>query len=73
MKEDLIDIFKYGIVMFVIFFIMIILLHITFYVCFGDTFNIYDCTIFSLKISFIFSISWSVSISLSYILIHFID
>lgn len=67
MKEDLIDIFKYGIVMFFIFF------HITFYVCFGDTSNIYDCTIFSLKTSFMFSISWTVLISLSHILIHFID
>lgn len=66
MKEDLIDIFKYGIVMFVIF------LHITFYACFGNTSNIYDCTIFSLKVSFMFSMIWTVLISLSHILIHFI-
>ena len=73
MKEDLIDIFKYGVVMFVVFFVTIILLHLGLYVCFGDTFNIYDCMIFSLKMSFMFSVTWTISISLSYILIHFID
>ena len=73
MKEDLIDIFKYGIVMFVVFFVMMILLHLAMYICFGDTFNIYNCTIFSLKMSFMFSVTWTISISLSHILIHFID
>jgi hypothetical protein len=64
MKEDLIDIFKYGIVMFIIFFIMMMLCFSPSCVWSNGIFNFYNCIGFSFEISLSFTILWVILITL---------
>ena len=64
MKKDLIDIFKYGIVMFIVCFVMITLCFLPSCVWSNGIFNFYNCISISFEISFALTILWIILIIL---------